>query len=267
MINILTEPTTILVFESNDTNNVPFLTYDEPLDYVYYGISNPDALDVGMLYDENLDSFEEFKNIKRENFKKNLEADLNELLNDIYFDGTRELAREFHYLAQDYLKKRDDFKLKGKNGYNYLRYTIPFNNFYRKNAFLQKGYKGILDVRFKITSETLTGEIDGEPFEEIVAKEPPIYSREDFKKAVNEEANKFKVTFENNLKETEETIKQDFEDLKHLVKKYLTNHKKVGLIGYNTSGKCEEINDLSLDEFGVEGFLKVKPNTIYRFTK
>ena len=59
----------------------------------------------------------------------------------------------------------------------------------------------------------------------------------------------------------------DFNDLKETAKEILKNHSRVGLIGDNTKGHVLEIKGLSLDDFTLYDYLRVKDKYIYWFDK
>ena len=59
----------------------------------------------------------------------------------------------------------------------------------------------------------------------------------------------------------------DFLDLKRVTKEILKNHKRVGLIDCNTSNNVIEINGLSLEDFSLYDYLRVKDKHIYWFEK
>ena len=60
----LTEPLSILVFDTEEENKVEFISIGVPLDYTFYGVSFEDCLDVGSYYNTDYSSLEEIQEKK-----------------------------------------------------------------------------------------------------------------------------------------------------------------------------------------------------------
>lgn len=265
MSHKLTEPFSILVFDTDEENKVEFINIGTPLDYTFYGVSFEDCLDVGSYYNTKYSSLEEIKEKEYLEYRNNLEKTKKELLEEGYYEKTQDLAILYQHYAKIYFEEKE--KMKGHyKKFSKSQTAKNFNNFFKEHQGLNEGNKGCLDQRFHLGSYIKKEILNGKECSVIDCKENKIFTKEEYIKSVEDSCFNCLKAYEDNLNYGKTIMKEDYDDLIKTVKKLLKQHRRVGLIGYNTTGHVKEINNLSIDEFKIIDYLKVKPHYIYWFT-
>lgn len=262
----LKEPCSILLFDSEE-NEVEFINYPTGLGYSFYGVSFNDCLSVGSLQNEKYATLEEYLKARKEIRDKCIKDCASLLLSDGYYEMTQGLA----ILYQQYAKEYYDEKKKYEGHYKkFMKEEIYhlFNDFFLYHPGLNEEEKFYLDSRFRLMSYD-EKYIDNAGHERTIGnvKENRIFSKDEFIASVIENTKDYIEREDGYDKEWIDFDTNDFNDLKETAKEILKNHSRVGLIGDNTKGHVLEIKGLSLDDFTLYDYLRVKDKYIYWFDK
>ncbi len=266
MKNKLKEPCSILIFDSNE-NNVEFIKYPTSLDYSFYGLSFEDCLDVGSLQDEKYSTLEDYLKAMKEERNKRIKDCVNLLLSDGYYEETQELAILYQQYAKEYRIEKNKFEGHYKK-FKKTEIYHQYNDFFKNHPGLNDHEKFYLDSRFHLKSYDKKY-IDnlGNERKVIGLKENKIFTKKEFIDSVLKNEKEYIEREDMYDKEWVDDVTDDFLDLKRVAKEILKNHNRVGLIGYNTINNVIEINGLSLDDFSLYDYLRIKDKHIYWFEK
>lgn len=264
----IVEPSEILVYDSDEENYVDFIKYKVPLKYSYFcDIMSGSCDSAGYLYDTNFKTLNEYVESLRNEFLTSLEKDVQTLLNDSYYESTNDLALMYHKIAKQYYEEYD--KLNGTGYRKFFKSEIAkkYNNFLKEHSFLIEGEKRWLDKRFFGESYVKKEDRNGEIVKIITIKEPKLFNKNEFIESVNKAKQGLISNHERNLSIMIDEFQEDYNYFMEEAKRLLSLHPRVGLISVKTKGNVAEINNLSLDDFTIDDFLKIKPKIIYRFAK
>lgn len=262
----LTEPCSVLVFDTDGDNLVEFLSVGVPLAYSGYGLQFSDCLDVGCFCDNDASSVEEILSRHLQKKKTEIDKTKAELLSDGYYEKTQDLAIRYQQYAKEYFEEKD--RMAGHyRKFKKSEIAKNFDDFFKTYPELQEGDKFHLDSRFRLASYDKKVLLNGKETTIISVKENKVFSKQEFVKLVNENAEELIKIHESNSKLFYENALGDYDDLKMTVKRLLKEHHRVGLIGYHASGAVKEITDLSIDDFTLLDYLKVRPKCLYWFER
>ena len=192
---------------------------------------------------------------------------MNLLLSDGYYEETQELAILCQQYAKEYRIEEKKFeghykKFKKREIYH------QYNDFFKNHLGLNDHEKFYLDSRFHLKSYGKKY-IDNLGNERTVIglKENKIFTKKEFIDSVLKNKKEYIEREDMYDKEWVNNAMDDLLDLNRVAKEILKNHKRVGLIGYNTSNYVIEINGLSLDDFSLYDYFRVKDKHVYWFEK
>ncbi len=192
---------------------------------------------------------------------------MNLLLSDGYYEETQELAILYQQYAKEYRIEEKKFeghykKFKKREIYH------QYNDFFKNHLGLNDHEKFYLDSRFHLKSYGKKY-IDNLGNERTVIglKENKIFTKKEFIDSVLKNKKEYIEREDMYDKEWFNNAMDDLLDLNRVAKEILKNHKRVGLIGYNTSNYVIEINGLSLDDFSLYDYFRVKDKHVYWFEK
>lgn len=192
---------------------------------------------------------------------------MNLLLSDGYYEETQELAILYQQYAKEYRIEEKKFeghykKFKKREIYH------QYNDFFKNHLGLNDHEKFYLDSRFHLKSYGKKY-IDNLGNERTVIglKENKILTKKEFIDSVLKNKKEYIEREDMYDKEWVNNAMDDLLDLNRVAKEILKNHKRVGLIGYNTSNYVIEINGLSLDDFSLYDYFRVKDKHVYWFEK
>lgn len=192
---------------------------------------------------------------------------MNLLLSDGYYEETQELAILYQQYAKEYRIEEKKFeghykKFKKREIYH------QYNDFFKNHLGLNDHEKFYLDSRFHLKSYGKKY-IDNLGNERTVIglKENKIFTKKEFIDSVLKNKKEYIEREDMYDKEWVNNAMDDLLDLNRVAKEILKNHKRVGLIGYNTSNYVIEINGLSIDDFSLYDYFRVKDKHVYWFEK
>lgn len=261
----LTEPCSILVYDTKGENLVEFLTIGTPLACSGYGIQFDDCLDVGRYHDSEASSVEELIATNLQDYWKGIEKTKQELLSDGYYEKTQDLAVQYQTYAKEYFEEEERMTGHYKK-FSKSEIAKRFNDFFRCHEGLQEGFKFHLDSRFQLASYDKKYLLNGKEETVVSVKENKIFTKEEFRQAVEENARNTMKSYRDNVEWMFRNAEEDYKDLKEKVHALLKEHPRVGLIGYQAEGNVKQIENLSIDDFTLMDYLKVKPKSLYWFT-
>lgn len=262
----LKEPCSILLFDSEE-NKVEFINYPTGLGYSFYGVSLYDCLSVGSLRNEKYATLEEYLKAGKEIRDKSIKDCASLLLSEGYYEMTQGLAILYQQYAKEYYEEERKYEGHYKKFMKTEIYHL-FNDFFLYHPGLNEDEKFYLDSRFRLMSYD-EKYIDNAGNERTIrsVKENKIFSKDEFIASVIENTKDYIEREDGYDKEWIDIDTDDLNDLKETAKEILKTHNRVGLIGNHTKGHVLEINGLSLDDFTLYDYLRVKDKYIYWFDK
>lgn len=192
---------------------------------------------------------------------------MNLLLSDGYYKETQELAILYQQYAKEYRIEEKKFEGHYKK-FKKTEIYHQYNDFFKNHLGLNDHEKFYLDSRFHLKSYGKKY-IDNLGNERTVIglKENKIFTKKEFIDSVLKNKKEYIEREDMYDKEWVNNAMDDLLDLNRVAKEILKNHKRVGLIGYNTSNYVIEINGLSLDDFSLYDYFRVKDKHVYWFEK
>ena len=265
-------PDTILIYETEGENLVPFINDGKSYGYRYY-VTKYDPADTSMGYFnhnkefQKYHSLDEYEKEERELMESKCLKLKETIASKDYYLKTSPLADEFSIIWKNYClalheKKGKKFD-KSEEKLRYLRFC-------KEHSQLFSGF----DIRFSSVMSKDVESIDDKTGEIIKTSTlygcKPEADYEDYLKMIDTVI-EFKLS-NDYIKEDVDEIKDDYHSFLEVGKKLLTEHQRVGLLVPSFWNRevyipkhMDNKETIKIDDFSLSDFLKANDDTIYWF--